>query len=63
VPDTLALPDEELADMLAETVHRTLESDHTAADDTLQAVSRAFMQYLERDMVRLQALMQQEIAS
>jgi AcrR family transcriptional regulator len=63
VPDTLALPDEELADMLAETVHRTLENDHIAADETLQVVSRTFMQYLERDMLRLQALMQQEIAS
>ncbi len=40
LPDTLALPDEELADMLAETVHRTLENDHVAADETLQSSRR-----------------------
>ncbi len=33
LPDTLALPDEELADMLAETVHRALETDGPAAPD------------------------------
>ena len=39
VPDEFRLADEELADLMAETVHRTLEVDQAIPSDTLQTIS------------------------
>lgn len=48
VPPELALPDEEVADLIAETVHRTLESGRPVSADELQDASRRFALYIER---------------
>jgi AcrR family transcriptional regulator len=59
MPDEFTLSDEEIADLLAETVHRTLESDRAVAPDELQALSHAFMQYANRDLAIVQEQFQQ----
>ncbi len=63
VPDELTLADEELADLMAETVQRALESGHLAAPDEQQTVSNAFTHYLERATTIAQEQFQQEITS
>lgn len=49
MPDELRLTDDELADLIAETVHRTLETDGAALDAT-HAAARAFDAYMQRDI-------------
>jgi AcrR family transcriptional regulator len=61
MPDEFALSEEELADFIAETAHRTLEPAHAVSHDTLQTVSRAFEQYLDRNMTIVQEQFQQEV--
>lgn len=50
VPEEFILTDEELADMLAETVHCTLEPARSVPSAELQSISYTFMQYLNREM-------------
>ena len=59
MPDTLKLSDEEIADLLAETAHRALESDRAVSVDELQSVSHLLMQYVNRDMEIVQEQLQQ----
>jgi AcrR family transcriptional regulator len=54
MPDELTLSDEEIAELLAETVHRTLEPERVVAVDELQAASQLLMQYLNRDTAIIQ---------
>jgi hypothetical protein len=61
MPDEFTLSDEELAELIAETVHCTLEPARTIPSDALQTASHAFMQYLNRNMEIVQAQFQQEI--
>jgi len=61
MPDEFMLTDEELAELMAETVHCTLEPDRSVKSDTLQTASHALMQYLNRDMAIVQAQFQQEL--
>lgn len=42
MPDEFALPHEELADLIAETVHQTLASRRPVSSDELHIVSCAF---------------------
>jgi hypothetical protein len=49
MPDGWAVSDEELADLMAETVHRTLDADRAPTPDELQAAAQPFMRYVERD--------------
>jgi AcrR family transcriptional regulator len=49
VSDEFMLADDELAELMAETVHRTLESGRAIEAAELQAVSRTLMQYLNRN--------------
>ena len=46
IPGDFGLADEELADLLAETVHRTLEVDRAISSDTSQTITHAFLRYL-----------------
>jgi len=46
----LGLHDEEFAELMAETVHRTLESDRPVSSGEAQTISRTFTQYLNRAM-------------
>ena len=59
MPGEFTLSDEELADLLAETVHCTLESGRSVASDEVQTVSQAFAQYLNRAMAIAQEQFQQ----
>jgi len=61
MPEEFMLSDEELADLIAEAVHCTLEPDRSDPSDALQTVSYAFMQYLNRTMVIAQEQFQQEV--
>lgn len=63
MPDGFTLSDEELADLMAETVHCTLERGRSVPSDELQAVSHAFMQYLNRAMEMAQEQFQKEVES
>jgi AcrR family transcriptional regulator len=63
MPDEFTLTDEELADLMAETVHCTLEAGRSIPADTLQAVSHAFMQYLDHAIALAQEQFQKEVAS
>jgi len=49
MPEDYTLADEELADLLAETVQRALEPRPAASPDATQGVAEAYMQYLDRD--------------
>ena len=61
MPDEFTFPDEELAELMAETVHSTLEPGRAVTSDELQTVSHTFMQYLNRDMAIRQEQFQQEV--
>lgn len=61
MPDEFTLSDEEMADLIAETVHRTLEVDRPISPDDLQTVSRPFMQFLNERIITAQEQFQQEI--
>ena len=50
MPDTFRASDEERAELMAETVHRTLELDRANSPDALQSASNVFMQYLNRNI-------------
>lgn len=54
MPQELNLSDEEMADLIGETVHRSLESGRAATTDELQAVAGAFGQYLDHRSAALQ---------
>jgi hypothetical protein len=59
MPDELTLSDEDIADLLAEAVHRTLETNRADATDELQAASQILMQYLNRDIAIVQEQLQE----
>jgi AcrR family transcriptional regulator len=61
MPDEFTLSDEDLADLMAETVHRTLEPARGFPSDELQTASDAFMQYLNRAMANAQEQFLQEL--
>jgi hypothetical protein len=63
VPDEFTLSDEELAELMAETMHCTLEPGRSVSSDELQTASQAFMQYLNRAMAIAQEQFQQELES
>lgn len=63
VPDEFTLADEELAELMAETVHCTLEPGRSVPSDELQTVSHVFMQYLNRTTAVAQEQFQQELES
>jgi len=60
MPDELKLSDEELAEMLAETVHRTLEPG-SISPAQLQAASEAFRQYVNRSAEFVQERLQEAL--
>ncbi len=61
MPDEFMLSDEELAELMAETVRCTLESGPAVASDALQSVSPVFTQYLNRAMAVAQERFRQEV--
>jgi len=63
MPDDFTLADEELADLMAETVHCTLEAGCAIPSGALQAVSHAFKQYLDNAIEMAQEQFQKEVGS
>jgi AcrR family transcriptional regulator len=63
MPDEFILSDEELAELMAETVHCTLESGRAVTSNELQAVSHIFILHLNRDIAFRQEQFQQEVES
>jgi AcrR family transcriptional regulator len=63
MPGEWALSDAEVADLMAETVHRALEPDRAVPPDVVQAGSQAFMQFVNRDVALAQAQYQQDVES
>ncbi len=61
MPQEFTFSDEELADLMAETVHRTLEVGNPVSSDALQNISHTFMRYLERATEAAQEQFRQEI--
>lgn len=61
MPDELTLSEEELADLMAETVHCTLEVGRSVPADELQNVSSSFMQYLNRSIETAQEQFQKDV--
>ena len=63
MPDEFTLSDEELAELMAETVHRTLEPGRSFPSEALQTASHAFLQYLNHAMATAQEQFEQEVES
>jgi AcrR family transcriptional regulator len=61
MPGEFTLSDEEIADLIAETVHCSLEPDNSVPSDTLQTATHTFMYYLNRATATVQEQFQQEI--
>lgn len=61
MPDEFTPSDEEIAELMAETAHRTLESRRSAPPEELQNVSHTFMQYLDRSTKVVQEQFQKEV--
>lgn len=48
MPEELALSDEEVADLMAETIHRTLETDRVVSPEVLKSLSDAYIGSVDR---------------
>jgi hypothetical protein len=63
MPDEWTLSDAELAEMMAETVRRTLEPPRAVAPDELHAAGQALLHYVNRDVTLAQEQLSDESAS
>jgi AcrR family transcriptional regulator len=61
MPEEFTLPDEEMANLIGEAVHRTLEVDRTISPDELQAISHPFMQFMNERITTAREQFQHEI--
>jgi hypothetical protein len=61
VPDEFTVTDEEMADLMAETVHRTLEPSDPPSADVLQKAAKMFMEYLDYGIAVAQEKFQHEV--
>jgi AcrR family transcriptional regulator len=61
LPDAFTPPDDERAELMAETVHRALELDQADSLDALQTASDAFMQYLDQSVAIAHQQFQQSL--
>lgn len=55
MPDELKLPDEESAELMAETIHRTLETDRAVPPEEWQSISQAYVESVDRMIVLAEA--------
>jgi AcrR family transcriptional regulator len=60
MPDEFTLADEELAELMAEAAHCTLEPDRSVPSDALQTASHAFLEYLDHATAVAQEQFQRE---
>lgn len=61
MPDKWSLSDDELADLLAETVHRTLEPERDPLSDTMPTALHLTNDYLERDAALAQTRLSHDL--
>lgn len=61
LPDAFRPSDEELAELMAETGHRTLEPREPVSSDTFQAASHTLTQYLDRSVARAQQQLHMDV--
>ena len=60
VPDEMRLSEAEMANLIAETVHRTLEIDHTVPPEQLQPLFTAYVEYLDSQLTIAQERFREE---
>ncbi len=63
MPDESAFSDEEIADLMAETIHRALETGDAVPSNTLQTTSQDFTQYMKHVLTSIQEDFQRELDS
>jgi AcrR family transcriptional regulator len=63
MPEEYMLSDEEIADMIAETIHRTIEVGHSVPSEKLQATSQNFIEYLDQYTITTREKLQREMES
>ncbi|HEY3344888.1 MAG TPA: helix-turn-helix domain-containing protein [Anaerolineaceae bacterium] len=61
MPAKFSLPDDQLADLMAETIRRTLEPDQPVPPEEYQKVSQIFLQYVGRSTAAAAEQFQREI--
>lgn len=61
MPDEFNLSDAELAEVMAETIQRTLETGQRVSSEGFQEVSQTFRQYLEQGVALLEEQLRQEM--
>lgn len=61
LPDEIKLSDEEAAEMMAETIHRTFEPNKPAPPEASQAASQALDQYLDNTLEGMREASRQEM--
>ena len=61
VPNEVTVSDEEMAELMAETVHRTLEPPEPVSADALESTTKMFMGYLDRNIAIAQEKFQREV--
>jgi AcrR family transcriptional regulator len=63
MPEEYVLSDEEIADMIGETIHCTIEAGHSVPSEKLQATSQNLIQYLDQYTTQAREKLQKEIES
>jgi hypothetical protein len=63
MPDSYAISDQELADLMAETVQRALAPEHAVATNQSPLAAHAFTQYLHRNAALAEEQFQQGLES
>jgi len=61
MPDEFALPDQELAEVMAGTIQRALETDKPASAEEIQLVSQIFRKYVQQGLAVLEEQFRQEL--
>jgi AcrR family transcriptional regulator len=61
LPDEFVLPDEEAAELMAETIHRTLETDRVISPEDLEHVTRGYLESIDHYMTLYEKQFQQEL--
>jgi hypothetical protein len=61
MPKELALSDEEVAELMAETVQRTLQTDHAISSGEMEAVTQAYLESVNRLIALVEEQFQQEL--
>lgn len=61
MPQELALPDEEVAELMAETIQRTLQPDDAFSSGEMEAVTRAYLESVNRLIALVEEQFRQEL--